>query len=456
MATSPGATDPDQGDRQARESHGGSEIMSTKAAAGTDSASRRPSRRSLIAGAAGAVGVLAVEALTHPTTALAGTDGDVVLGGANNAGSQQTSITSSASTTFFSTNSLSGGGQGLWGDCQSSSGGSGVFGSGGKASVWGDNPSSDPSTVAVKATAFGGEGVHSESTGSHGVHGKTGASLSGVAGVFGECNGPGSGVSGSNASPIGGTAVTGAGGIYSVWGNNATNSTLGAAGVRGDCGPGTGVHGEGSTGVQGHSPTGPGVEGDADLFTGVYGTHRGTSGLKSLDAGVVGDSNFDVGVAGFAPEFGVFGIAHGQPPFGVQGGVFGGSDLLVGVAGVSAKADGVYGSSGTANGVHGVASGTGAAVLAENPSGGPALRVAGPAVFSRSGLATIASGTNSVTVTGLKLSSASLVLATLQNHLFGIYVVAAVPNVAGKSITIYVNKAPTSPAVAKVAWFIVN
>jgi hypothetical protein len=98
------------------------------------------------------------------------------------------------------------------------------------------------------------------------------------------------------------------------------------------------------------------------------------------------------------------------------------------------------------------ASGTG--VLAENTAGGTALQVAGPAACSRSGVLTVAAAKTSATQAGVALGSASLVLATLQQNLSGVYVRAAVPNVSGGSFTVYLSKAPT--ATAKVAWFVVN
>jgi hypothetical protein len=79
---------------------------------------------------------------------------------------------------------------------------------------------------------------------------------------------------------------------------------------------------------------------------------------------------------------------------------------------------------------------------------------AGTTTFSRSGLLTVAAGKSSGTVTGVALTAASLVLATLQQNLSGVYVRSAVPNVAGSSFTINLSKAPS--ASAKVAWFVVN
>jgi hypothetical protein len=74
--------------------------------------------------------------------------------------------------------------------------------------------------------------------------------------------------------------------------------------------------------------------------------------------------------------------------------------------------------------------------------------------FSRSGLLSIAAGKSSATQTGVALAAASLVLATLQQNLAGVYVRAAVPNAGASSFTVYLSKAPS--VSTKVAWFIVN
>lgn len=54
----------------------------------------------------------------------------------------------------------------------------------------------------------------------------------------------------------------------------------------------------------------------------------------------------------------------------------------------------------------------------------------------------------------MTLTAQSLILATLQQHVAGVYVQSAVPNTAGSSFTIHLNK--TVAAKTKVAWFIVN
>ena len=112
---------------------------------------------------------------------------------------------------------------------------------------------------------------------------------------------------------------------------------------------------------------------------------------------------------------------------------------------------------GAVAGVHGFSvSSTGFGVLAENAGDGTALKVAGPSEFSRSGLVNIAAPANSAVVSGVALTASSLVLATLQNKLGGVMVASAVPNVAGSSFTVNLNKAPGTGKTAVVAWFVVN
>jgi hypothetical protein len=92
--------------------------------------------------------------------------------------------------------------------------------------------------------------------------------------------------------------------------------------------------------------------------------------------------------------------------------------------------------------VHGQATTAGGLeVLAENTVGGTALQAsdrasfAGTTTFSRSGVLTVAAGTSKVAKTGVALTAASLILATLQQDVAGVWVRSAVPNVAGSSFT---------------------
>jgi hypothetical protein len=93
-------------------------------------------------------------------------------------------------------------------------------------------------------------------------------------------------------------------------------------------------------------------------------------------------------------------------------------------------------------------------ILAENTTGATALQVAGKAVFSRSGVLTVAAGSSSGTVTVVALTSASLVLATVQQDRSGVWVRSAVPNVAASSFTIHLSKAVS--ASTRVAWFVLD
>lgn len=91
-------------------------------------------------------------------------------------------------------------------------------------------------------------------------------------------------------------------------------------------------------------------------------------------------------------------------------------------------------------------------VWAGADSTGYALQVSGRAKFSRSGRTSIASGKSSKVVLIPGLTSANLVIATLQTHRTGVYVAAAVPT-TGK-FTLYLNKTVT--ATTYFAWFVLN
>jgi hypothetical protein len=104
--------------------------------------------------------------------------------------------------------------------------------------------------------------------------------------------------------------------------------------------------------------------------------------------------------------------------------------------------------------VEGVGGAKGVGVLAESSAGGTALKATGRVVFSRSGVLTIAAGSSTVTKTGVALTAASMVLATLQQDVAGVWVRSAVPSVTAKSFTVHLSKAVS--AKTKVAWFVVN
>lgn len=348
------------------------------------SAGRR-SRRDVIAGASGALGLLAAETVVRAAPARAA-QGQPVIEGADNTGA---------------------------------TGRTGVFTAGNKE--WGIL--ADPN--ASKQGSLGVYGFGQDV----GVRGEADRSGIGGTGVYGLGAGGGSGVVGISGKDAA-FGVHGVGG-----GGNAT-------GVRGlGFGSGFGVLGNGG------SHNGPGVVGvGAGTGSGVRGFGganggTGVAGFGSLENGGAGPGVLGQG-SGTGP--GVLGIGGSGGAAGVQGS---GSGTGAGVAG--------RGGNGGGPGVHGSAtSSAGVGVLADNPFEGTALEINGRAVFSRSGTASIAAGSSSVTVPGMALSAASLVLATLQQDRVGIYVRSAVPDPAARSFTVHLNESVTVRTT--VAWFVVN
>ena len=316
-----------------------------------DSGPRRR-RRELLAGAVGALGLIAAETVAGATPAQAA-NGDPVLQGSNNGPATSRTMVFTANNTEFAS---------LADPNTSSKGSLGLYGHGQDIGVLGDST---------------GTGVQGNGGSNHGV-----------------------GVRGNG----GGTSV----GVFGVGGPDNGSGVLGQAN-----GTGIGVIGQGGssgTGVQGTgSGAGHGVTGDA------FGT--------------------GVGVVGTGNAFGVVGEATGE---GVRG---------IGL-------DGVVGQTSTGNGVHGlVSSSAGVAVFAENTFG-IALKATGRTVFNRSGVLTVPAGSSTVTHSGIALAAQSLILATLQQNRAGVFVQAAVPDVAGSSFTIHLSKAVSKNTT--VAWLVVN
>lgn len=219
-------------------------------------------------------------------------------------------------------------------------------------------------------------------------------------------------------------------------------------------------------GVQGTTSTGVGVAGSSDSHWGVSATSTSDTAMQAQSqtgVAVVGVSASATGVYGqtgatdgFAlTHDGVRGFTDSGSDSGVRGENAGGGNGVSGTttsAGTGGRAavDGTNG--GTGPGVRGAG---GIGVIAEaTGSGATALSVRGPAVFSRSGVLTIAAGSSEATKSGVPLTSGSLVLATLQHNLPGIYVTAAVPDLANEAFTVHLSKSVSRPA--KVAWFVVN
>jgi hypothetical protein len=253
-----------------------------------------------------------------------------------------------------------------------------------------------------------------------------------------------------------------AGGDNSETRHTQLHHTGGYPGICAWGGGGTGLVVCGNYGIAGLGTGAPGVYG-AGNREGVRGASSGT--------GVVGTGD-QTGVAGRASGVGVDGVGatgvHGSGDNGLHGngrynGVLAqGSENGVfaegGTFGVFAEANdyGVFARA-PFHGVFGEATAAGGAgVDAAASGGGTALRVTGKAQFSRSGATTVAGTSaapkNSVRV-NLGLTAKSMITATLQRYVPGVFVVASVPNVAGGFFTIYLNKAVTT-SVGPIAWIV--
>jgi hypothetical protein len=247
---------------------------------------------------------------------------------------------------------------------------------------------------------------------------------------------------------------------------NIENTTSGTRATLG--GDGSGISAQGTRGGQiGIDAYGyrAGVFGRSNEGTGVEG-RGGQIGVHGRIAriGVLGEGADGVRGTTTTPDGrGVLGTSNAAGGVGVYGdnsgggtGVYGKGKAAVYGEGVGATGVGVQGSG--LNGVQGYTEAPGGAgVVATNAVGETALRVNGKAQFTRSGTTLISHPESSAIVGGdLVLSSESLVLATVQNDLAGVYVRAAVPDPSSGSFTVYLNQAAPPGSTVTVAWFIVN
>ncbi len=441
------------------------------------------SRRAILAAALGAGAATIASALGRPLPAAAA-NGDAVTVGGSFVGTGLTQIqnVTNANTVFFASSTA--GGVGIHGDSNSYAGVYGTSVSGPAVQGLSD------SNIGVYGDGGSGIGVSGTSSASVGVQGQ------GTPGVRGEGNLLGSsGVVGlANGVAAPGTALAPSTGVYGESGagigmlglsSNSTSpavlgrSTARKSGVQGFSGNGladvppgavadTGVHGSAS----------------ADLGVGVFGAGASTLTSNSVgvigegDTGVVGSGGFGVFGASNAPGIGVYGSVSNSAAPAVFGktGVIGQTDAggtgVVGFTGLTEHVPppdtGISGRSDTGGtngrGLSGFCS-AGIGLVGQTDTGvgvraycgnntGVGLSVIGKAAFARSGKLTISAGHSSLTKTGIGLTSASFILATLQTNVAGLFIQAVVPNPAGSSFTIYLNKAPTVSVV--VAWMAVN
>jgi hypothetical protein len=199
--------------------------------------------------------------------------------------------------------------------------------------------------------------------------------------------------------------------------NNTTAISKSSVGVLGSAANGVGLKGASDTnvGVYGATADETAASEFTD-FTGVYGFVDGTGldPLQFVATGVWGDSVEGIGIFGSGPS---------------------------GVVGVGGW--GVLGFSDVANGI---------GVVAEAAAPARALVVNGKAHFSRSGKVSVGRTRSSVSLSMAGVTSASMVIATVQANKIGLYVKGAVATT--NKITIYLSKKP--PATVRVAFIVLD
>ena len=432
------------------------------------------SRRAILAAAIGGLAATAAQALGRPAPAAA-TDGQPILQGVTNSGTASTVVAVASGTSLQGvTDAASGTAYGVRGRSLSTEG-VGVVGqvtnvNGANYGVRGYSASPSGAGVLGTTTAVAfAPGVKGEATSpdGFGVVGTHGSGTGGGAGVYGLTSGTGgSGVVGySTSNSRGVMGITGGATGRAVYAQatNASGANFGVEarvlspqGVAVDAtnlatsGPTAAIVGKvnSTTGraVAGLAMTAgtgwaEGVGGWAKASSGI-GVHGGADTTSPTAVGVLGEAQGGAGVHGWVgPAVAVPGAPAPKT------GVYGRCDLdsgARGVSGYSTAGSGIHGASNTGNALYGTAG-----------SSGTALRVNGKTVFSRSGKATIPTGVTSATVSGVTLTSYSLVLTTIQGGgQSGLYVRSVLLNVAGSSFQIKLSKATVGTVY--VAWFVLN
>jgi hypothetical protein len=235
-----------------------------------------------------------------------------------------------------------------------------------------------------------------------------------------------------------------------------TNTTSGSTTVVSKKGTGlsgrTSTHGQaGVSGVDKNTVKGSfGLLGESDHGTAILGISHGGDGITGQT-----QTSGKSGVAGL--DFGKTAGAHG---------LYGQSNLGVGVFGISFGGNGIFGQSETVgkSAVVGVdlltkpggnagsfQSHEGTAVVALSDHG-IALHVEGRAKFKNSGTVSVPAGSNSVKVSVAGLTTANIVLATIQNPQSGVFIEGAQPS--SGSFTITLSK--KAPAAVHVGWFVIG
>lgn len=226
---------------------------------------------------------------------------------------------------------------------------------------------------------------------------------------------------------------------------------------------GSGGHGY-TTGGQ-FLGTSEGVFASSDTGNGVIGTSGGDpgdlgAGIKAFNTGkgdgVWASAGADGGRGVYGEHFADGdGVSDGLGA-GVHGVGNGGSAVRAEDASGADTASGVLATSSAGTGVSATTD-TGTAVEARvTTSVGTALLVSGRAAYSNCGVATVLGSAGlprqAVTVKNVALTANSMVVATLQANIAGVFVASPVPHVATGTVTINLNQ-PVSQHV-KVGWVV--
>jgi hypothetical protein len=185
----------------------------------------------------------------------------------------------------------------------------------------------------------------------------------------------------------------------------------------------------------------PRAPADGDpLILGQENTSENTTRIVAGEIALWGVSDTDDGA--------LVGESVSSDGYGVRG-----TSPYIGVNAIGGEI-GVYAVSDYGTGVEGLTY-DGVAVRASTAvEAGTALKVEGRAEFRWSGQVVIPQGTTRVTVDDVPLTEHSLVLANLQEWFHGLHLEAAVPDVAGRSFTLHLNR--KAPRTMVAAWFVVD
>jgi hypothetical protein len=258
---------------------------------------------------------------------------------------------------------------------------------------------------------------------------------------------------GAAASLVGGVAEAAPATGIQLGKNNTTTGSTTVISKKGTGLSGrTSSHGQaGVSGIDKNPANGSfGLIGESDHGTAIYGLSHGGNGVTGQT-----QTKGKSGVAGL--DFSKTAGAHG---------VYGQSNLGVGVFGISFGDNGIFGQSETVGksaivGVDLLAKAGGNAASFQSHHGtavaalsdhGVALHCEGRAKFKNSGTVSVPAGQGSVKVTVAGLTSANIVLATIQNPQSGVFIEGAQPGAGSFTITL----SKKAPGAVHVGWFVIG